>query len=246
MKLFLNGLLVVLLSIGLSEADAANWSYANPAAWGKQFSECSATGQSPIDFNSRRSQFTQLKRAALHVMMGHYPARVVNSRQQLVVTFPGERPEFALGRNYYHVLQFQFHSPSEHTLNGKQFPAELQIMLSEAGSKVDVALGVWLSRGRANPIIGALLRRAPHRIGAESAKFDFNARDFKRLLPVQPSYFQYTGTLTMPPCTRVKRWLVFRNPVTISSNQLKTLHSFYTNNYRPTQDLQGRRIYLAQ
>ncbi|KJE88354.1 eukaryotic-type carbonic anhydrase [Capsaspora owczarzaki ATCC 30864] len=58
-------------------------------------------------------------------------------------------------------------------------------------------------------------------------------------------YFHYPGSLTAPPCYESVRWVVMREPITISQEQLDRLRSVRTDptissNSRPLQPLNGR------
>merc|ERR1719318_1366636 len=61
-------------------------------------------------------------------------------------------------------------------------------------------------------------------------------------------YFTYSGSLTYPPCTAVKQYVVFRTPLDISSVQLDQFHTLLkqdgkkmVNTFRPVQQL-GKRL----
>jgi len=61
-------------------------------------------------------------------------------------------------------------------------------------------------------------------------------------------YFTYSGSLTYPPCTEVKQYIVFRTPLDISSVQLEQFRTLLkqdgkkiVNNFRPVQPL-GKRL----
>jgi carbonic anhydrase len=66
------------------------------------------------------------------------------------------------------------------------------------------------------------------------------------LLPVDRRYFTYMGSLTTPPCSEDVRWVVMRQPVTMSPDQIELFARMYPMNARPVQQASGRRILQSQ
>ena len=66
--------------------------------------------------------------------------------------------------------------------------------------------------------------------------------DMKNLLPSTSTYYNWSGSLTTPPCTEGVDWNMMKDPIKISSTQLSTFQKLYSNNYRPVQALNGRTI----
>ena len=67
-----------------------------------------------------------------------------------------------------------------------------------------------------------------------------------RLLPEDRGYFTYMGSLTEPPCTEGVLWMVMRQPVALSSNQIGIFSRLYPMNARPIQASSGRLIKESQ
>ena len=65
------------------------------------------------------------------------------------------------------------------------------------------------------------------------------ARD---LLPSDLSYYNYSGSLTTPPCSEGVNWMVLKNPVEVSAKQVAAFMSVIHRNVRPVQPLNGREI----
>ena len=63
-----------------------------------------------------------------------------------------------------------------------------------------------------------------------------------RLLPENRSYFTYMGSQTTPPCSEGVLWMVMRQPVQLSPEQIGVFARLYPMNARPIQHASGRLI----
>ena len=61
-------------------------------------------------------------------------------------------------------------------------------------------------------------------------------------LPADRGYYSYMGSLTTPPCSEGVRWLVMKQPVQVSAEQIAIFSRLYRNNARPVQPGFGRLI----
>ena len=68
------------------------------------------------------------------------------------------------------------------------------------------------------------------------------AIDLNDLLPKDRSYYTFMGSLTTPPCSEDVLWMVFKQPVTISAEQVAIFSRLYKNNARPVQPSNNRLI----
>ncbi|XP_063517963.1 receptor-type tyrosine-protein phosphatase gamma isoform X4 [Pongo pygmaeus] len=155
---------------------------------------------------------------------------------------------------------------SEHSINGRRFPVEMQIFFYNpddfdsfqtaiSENRIIGAMAIFFQvsprdNSALDPIIHGLKGVVHHE--KETFLDPFVLRD---LLPASlGSYYRYTGSLTTPPCSEVVEWIVFRRPVPISYHQLEAFYSIFTteqqdhvksveylrNNFRPQQDLHDR------
>ncbi|MEZ5234803.1 MAG: carbonic anhydrase family protein [Acidimicrobiales bacterium] len=113
------------------------------------------------------------------------------------------------------LVQFHFHTPSEHTLAGAAYPLEYHLVhRSEAGELAVV--GVLIQRGGENetlkPIFDALPDAGVTVEGAEPI-------DPAALLPANRTMVRYNGSLTTPPCTEHVRWHLLPTPLQMSNLQ---------------------------
>lgn len=135
----------------------------------------------------------------------------------------------------YDLLQFHFHKPSEHTVDGEAFPMELHFVHATPDGQLGV-LGVLLAQGDANPGFAQILTNqtavAP---GATVTGFDLTS-----LLPADLGRWRYAGSLTTPPCSEGVNWNVLSTPITLSGDQISSF--LYNGTARPTQPLVDRSV----
>ena len=63
------------------------------------------------------------------------------------------------------------------------------------------------------------------------------------LLPANRDYYRFNGSLTTPPCTEGVRWLVMKEPLTISKEQREAfLAVMHHPNNRPLQPVNARPV----
>jgi carbonic anhydrase len=137
----------------------------------------------------------------------------------------------------FDLLQFHFHTPSEHTLDGKPFPLELHLV-HQAADKTLAVIGVLLTEGATNTVLGRFWDRLPKAQGEVDTSVSIEVKD---LLPRGlDDYFTYSGSLTTPPCTESVRWVVLKQPVQISKSQIASFRAVFPMNARPTMPLGAR------
>ena len=143
----------------------------------------------------------------------------------------------------YTLLQFHYHAPSEHRIDGRSFPLELHLVTRSASGEL-LVLGVLGRRGRSNPAFARLVAALPKRQGQHAKLTRF---DPLSLLPAggRGPRYAYSGSLTTPPCTEGVRWNVFAAPVALSAAQIRALTSIYSHTNRPIQPRNGRALVLG-
>ena len=140
----------------------------------------------------------------------------------------------------YQMKQLNFHSPSEHTINGKIFPLEAQFVHSDSKGNLTI-IAVMYTEGKANLGLAKLWGQITKEV-SEPVVLK-NRVTPNELIPDNQSYYRFSGSLTTPPCTEGVRWLVMKTPMTASKEQIKALNEVITfDNNRPLQALNGRII----
>ncbi len=139
----------------------------------------------------------------------------------------------------YNLLQFHFHTGSEHTINGTQYPMEVHLVHQNDAGELAV-VGIMFEEGNENAFLKNFSDNLPAaKDDNYSSTTKVNAGD---LIPSTGGYFTYSGSLTTPPCSEIVTWIVMKNPIQISASQIENFHTIMHDNFRPTQPLNGRVI----
>jgi carbonic anhydrase len=143
------------------------------------------------------------------------------------------------------LLQFHFHAPSEHSLDGLHYPMEMHLVHAGPDGKPGLVVAVFLVQGGESPGLAPVLTDLPKEKGGK--KDDASATvDLAKLLPADRTYLTYEGSLTTPPCTEGIHWYVLRAPAGITGEQMGAFVSLphMTPTNRPVQPLAGRKVLL--
>lgn len=215
---------------------SADWSYGGatgPAQWASlaaEYKACGGDAQSPIDIVGAEPDDTL---DALDV--SYRAVAVERDTDQYVTTLEVEDAGgFAAGGQHYELVEFHFHTPSEHTIEGQSFAAEAHFV--HDGDDAPAVLAVMIEEGAENAALKALPGS-----GGGGLQQQINPG---ALLPESHAYYTYEGSLTTPPCTEGVRWFVLQEPLEASPAQIQQLKGEGTN--RPIQPLNGRRIAASQ
>ncbi len=220
---------------------AAHWGYEGDAApehWGGMKEEYALCGsgkmQSPVDIRDDQA-------GALSAIEFNYQAvsnpQVVNNGHTIQVNYAAGSYAVIHGKRY-DLLQFHFHSPSEHTLYGK--PADMVAHLVHKAADGELAVvAVLFNKSSENAVLKPVWEGMPHHEGKGTVMATINAAD---LLPADHSYFHYVGSLTTPPCSEGVKWQVLKNPVSVSADQVAAFTGIFPHSVRPVQPLNTRSV----
>ena len=108
-------------------------------------------------------------------------------------------------------LQFHFHAPSEHAVDGKLMDLEMHIVHQDTDGGLAV-LGIFFDQGaggsEANTFLAALQADEGIMVGDLVSSLDTSA------------YWSYPGSLTTPPCSEGVKWTVLKEVQGLSDEQL--------------------------
>lgn len=125
-------------------------------------------------------------------------------------------------------------------MEGKSFPMEVHFVHQSPDNNFAVVSALF-AEGPANENLAKLIANFPKTKG-DTVRLPETKLDLALQLPANTAAYTYMGSFTTPPCTENVEWLVFRDPVTASREQLNAFAARLKPNNRPVQSLKGRPI----
>lgn len=191
--------------------------------------------QSPIDI-------VETHRRHLPALTFHYrptPLTLANDGSTVRVRMAAGNT-LQIGKQIYALYQFHFHTPGGEAIAGKHYPMVAH-MLHKSSTGQLVAVAVHLIAGKHNYVIESVWSHIPARASGDHQISGVNV-DVTALLPNQQGYYRYTGSLTAAPCTEGVDWIVLKQPVEISSEQMAFYRHHFPDNMRDLQPSNQRLI----
>ena len=222
-------------------AEGTNWGYAGatgPEHWGDLAAEnmaCSVgSQQSPLDI-------TGAIEARLPAIEPDWTkgGTILNNGKTIQIDVPAGGT-LRRGAKVYDLVQYHFHAPSEHRVEGQPFAMEAHFVHRHAASGGLGVFGVLLAQGAANPTFAVLAAAIPD----EGAEASVDGIDPAGLLPASLAYWTYEGSLTSPPCSENVDWMIARMPVEVAAEDIAAFTARYSMNARPPRPA-NRRFILA-
>ena len=239
------GLLALTTTVSFASSNNAHWGYTGehgPEHWQHLSNEFSTCGkgqeQSPVNLLSK----DQMSASSLKISYDSTDSVIINNGHTIQVN-PNKAGSISLNGETFELLQFHFHTPSENTVDDKAYPMEMHLVHKNSKGELAV-IGVFIQAGADNDIINSLWNNMPAKAGEKQTyqnKFDVSA-----LLPKDPSFYSFRGSLTTPPCSEGVNWIVMRQPIELSAQQIFKFHTVVGDNARPVQPLNKRIISAAK
>lgn len=217
------------------------WSYdgkLGPDKWAKLDSDYQLCGsgrmQSPIDLrNPIRADLPPLRIAYRPVALqllddGHGIQAIAQGGG--TITADGEE---------FELQTVRFHHPGEELTDGKRAAMSVHFEHKAKSGRIAI-IAVPVQPGKEpQRTIRALWTDLPLEKGRPAApagaKFDPG-----QLIPAKREYATYSGSLTHPPCTEGVLWLLMKQPLQFSKEQIADFAKVYKSNVRPVQAVNGR------
>ncbi len=222
------------LKLALAGLVAPAWGYDGevaPEHWAELSADYHTCGdgqrQSPIDIDLSKAVAD-----SLGFDYGPIPIDLVNNGRTIQQA-GSEGCTLTLDNRVYELVQFHFHTPSEHTHNGVHYPMEVHLVHRHRATGALAVVGIWIRLGDEQGDLALLGENLPQGTG-ERIKGSGLVNP-ANLLPQDRRFVRYEGSLTTPPCSEGVTWLVMTTPVEVSSRQIETFVERLGNNARPLQ-----------
>nr|XP_043611276.1 alpha carbonic anhydrase 4-like [Erigeron canadensis] len=226
-----------------------------PGKWGKLHKEWSACNkgkmQSPIDLSNERVDIIH-KSNKLSRNYKPCPAIIINRGHDIAVHWEGDAGSIEINGTAYELKQAHWHSPSEHTINSRRYSLELHMVhkSTDPNSKHQIAvIGVLYKIGKPNHFLSKLVGNITSLVNQDNKHRDPGVIDPKEIKMSRRRYYNYIGSLTVPPCTEGVIWTISKKVRSVSLDQVKLLreavHDHAAKNARPLQPHHQRDIQLV-
>ena len=218
-----------------------HWDYegaGGPARWGQinpAWKTCDAgKRQSPIDI--RDGIRVDLEPIKFDYVPTYF--RILNNGHTVQISVGPGNTMSVMGRTF-DLVQFHFHRPSEERINGRGFDMVAHLVHKDLDGRLAV-VAVLIERGESHSLVQTLWNNLPLEKNHDYAPaVSINAAE---LLPQAPEYYTYMGSLTTPPCSEDVLWMVMKQPIKLSSEQIAIFQRLYPMNARPVQAANDRLI----
>jgi len=233
------GVLAIIISHTASAADWTLGKSKNADKYSVKTLCDSGKNQSPVNIDSKKTSANK----SIGIKFNYdltLPETITNTGHLIQVNTRGwakinvEGVEFALKR-------LDFHIPSEHTIDGKHYPMEVQFVHKSADNQLAVVSRMAVP-GRPDRTLRKLLENLPMQAG-QTKKLASNALKNIEMKKKYGNYYRYNGSTTASPCEEGVRWYILKTPMSFSKEQYEKLKSAVKeDNNRKIQDLNARII----
>ena len=226
--------LMLLAASAVAQTEFKYFGDNGPAFWGQLDPAWTTCGegqmQSPIDFG-KLTLLTRLRRRPVPVEYGTTNGLIFNNGHTIEIETEGNNV-LELNGVEYELQQFHFHGLSEHTFEGQGQDMELHFV-HQSAEGVNAVVGVLMVRGSSSGALAPILAALPNDLNVKHPlPGAFNPENF---LPAARAHYRYEGSLTTPPCTEGVHWVILRDPITVSTEDLAQFHERIHFNARPVQ-----------
>ncbi|CAM9368966.1 unnamed protein product [Heterosigma akashiwo] len=200
-----------------------------PDDWKTVFPACDGQEQSPINIVGTKEAGSKLSSLKFTAQKPLQTATLVQSAHNWELKVPpASVGDFSINFNgeQYNLLQFHFHVPSEHAIDGKFYDSEVHLVHKSAAGKL-LVVGVNIEKGGpVNPAFAKFWATDAYQAFTETGNavtINPGLNIYKEILPVNGGYYNYPGSLTTPPCSEGVTWILMKDPIKMSTKQYQLM-----------------------
>jgi carbonic anhydrase len=224
-------------------ASPEHWAALSPA-----YAACAHDGtQSPIDLAdvalSRGVEDIRMdyRTSGLRIAHHQHVTDILDDGHTIQVTVD-EGSRLSTPSDIYDLKQFHFHTPAEHSVDGRVPPMEIHFVHRSESGRFAV-LAALVDVGEPNPNLARLIEHLPDGRGESVHRPEVTIDPGVHFTSMTSAY-TYQGSFTTPPCTEEVEWIVMGTPLPASRDQIAAFAEKLDGNARPIQELGERRIEL--
>ncbi|KAI4469836.1 carbonic anhydrase [Holotrichia oblita] len=243
---------------------STEWGYCQnngPETWHKCFPQAAGARQSPVDIRSVNTKILTTNQCLSWRYEPGNALDISNTGYGWKVHVNGEGSELIGGplEGKYVLEQFHCHwaetsdKGSEHTMNGRTYAGELHFVhwnaskyssFAEAVEQPDglAVLGIFLQSGQKSEEMEKIVSYLSQ-IQYKDQQVNIDQPiDPNLMIPKNSPYYTYLGSLTTPPCLECVVWIVFKDPLQVSEEQLEAFRELRSYSYKercPEDEFRG-------
>ena len=235
-----------------------------PSYWGGRCR--SGQNQSPINLELNIHRDDALKMLRWVGPTEYYQATLISPLYKNVLTLEGLQGSLMVSDVKMELQSATIHTPSEHKLEGRRLPGEIQFLHQGPGNAKAI-VSVFLEIGAATaPCLQTIMAGVREYLGTYSGDVGYTAayappgigQDVKPPVWMNTAslaedvlgtgsnyanYFTYYGSLSRPPCDEGVTWIILKTPLLISGTDHSDLLYEQGFTARPTQATNDREVY---
>ncbi|XP_042324515.1 LOW QUALITY PROTEIN: receptor-type tyrosine-protein phosphatase zeta [Sceloporus undulatus] len=224
-----------------------DWSYSgalNQTNWGKKYPACNGAKQSPVNIDEDLTQvnvnlkeltFQDWEKETSEDTLIYNTGKTVEIKltNEYFVTGGGLEGVFKASKITFHWGKCNIsHDGSEHSIEGQKYPLEMQIYCYDPNRFEDIdkaiegngklrVLSILFEVGLEDNVDYNSIIDGVASVSRFGKKSELEPFVLLNLLPNSTNkYYTYNGSLSTPPCSETVEWIIFKDPVNISENQL--------------------------
>ncbi|KAG6816629.1 hypothetical protein H0H87_004476 [Tephrocybe sp. NHM501043] len=202
--------------------------------------------QSPVNVDSTT---TSVSKAKVALDISDTSSSFVDTGHSLRANMKGK---LQFGDGSYELVQFHFHTPSEHRLNQEFSPLEMHMVFKSANAatatdppKLVIGVLFEVAASATTDLLATLAKSIPTTQGEPGIKTG-TLRFATIIKHIQEQGLnQYQGSLTTPPCTQDITWLVSAKTLDVDVSTFNAFKKVIKYNARYTQNTPGQQNLIS-